>query len=51
MNTFANNSIEDLNKKICLALNISYEKYQTMTLSEQFKVRTKYVRMINKSAK
>lgn len=45
------NSIKDLDIKICTALGISYEKYETMSLSEQFKIRTKYVRMINKTQK
>jgi hypothetical protein len=46
----ATKTLAELDKIICDGLGISIEKYNSMTLSEQFKIRTKYVRMINKKS-
>jgi hypothetical protein len=40
-------SIPELNAIICDAVGISIEKYDSMTISEKFKVRSKYVRIKN----
>ena len=46
----ATKTLAELDKIICDGVGISVEKYYSMTLSEQFKIRTKYIRMKNKKS-
>ena len=39
----ANNTIEDLDKKICKAVGVQYEDYKNMSLTEQSNVRGRYM--------
>jgi hypothetical protein len=43
-------TIQELDKIICDGVGISVDKYYSMTLSEQFKIRTKYIRLKNKKS-
>ena len=40
-------TLEQLDRKICKAVGVDYKEYQEMNLSEQFKVRSKYLQLKN----
>jgi hypothetical protein len=40
---FANNTLEDLDKKICNTVGVDYNDYKNMTIHEQSKVREQYM--------
>ena len=46
----ATKTLAELDKIICDGVGILLEKYYSMTLSEQFKIRSKYIRIKNKKS-
>ena len=44
---FANNTLEELDRKICSAIDVDFEDYKKMTLMEKGKVRAKCMRLIH----
>ena len=44
---FANNTIEQLDKKMCDAVNVNHDDYKKMDLMEKGKVRAKYMKVVH----